>query len=216
LEKAGVSVGVVNSIVGRKSYRVRFQGQTGHAGTASMIERRDALQGAALFITRAHELVRTQFPEGVLNCGDLQVRPGSMTTIPGEANVIVETRHVDEGHLAQMEAALQILAQECAVAAHVDVNFVCTNHIPAAQMDEGVTEAIEQACEIIGVSHLRLPSYASHNAQVLSTFTPSGMFFIPSINGLSHNPEEFSRWEDIVNGTNVLLHAIIHLAINLP
>lgn len=216
LEKTGVNIGIVNSIVGRKSYRVLFLGQTGHAGTASMVERRDALQGAALFVTRAHELVRTHFPDGVLNCGDLQVRPGTLTTVPGEANVIIESRHVDEEQLASMEVVLRELAQECAFATRVDTSFVCTNHIPAAHMAPEITEAIELACEINEVSSLHLPSYASHNAQVMSTFTPSGMLFIPSVNGLSHNPEEFSHWEDVVNGTNVLLHTIIQLGFSLP
>lgn len=213
LEKAGINIGVVSSIVGRKSYRMQFTGQTGHGGTASMTERRDALQGAALFITRAHALIRDAFPEGVLNCGDLRVKPGALTTIPGEADVIVEARHVSEDILAEMETRLLWLAEECAADCRVSVAVRCTNHIPVAHMDEHVQQAIEEACAVTGVSHVRLSSYASHNAQVMSSFTPSGMLFVPSINGLSHNPDESSRWEDIVTGTNVLLHAILRLAL---
>jgi acetylornithine deacetylase/succinyl-diaminopimelate desuccinylase-like protein len=73
-------------------------------------------------------------------------------------------------------------------------------------------ENIEKACDQLGVSHCRLASYASHNAQMMSAFTSSGLLFIPSVNGISHHPAEHSRWEDVVAGTNVLLHAILNLA----
>ncbi|HLV36804.1 MAG TPA: M20/M25/M40 family metallo-hydrolase, partial [Spirillospora sp.] len=73
---------------------------------------------------------------------------------------------------------------------------------------------IEKACRITGVTHQRLASYASHNAQTMSSFTPTGLFFIPSIGGISHNPAEYSRWEDVVNGTNVLLHTLIAMALS--
>jgi N-carbamoyl-L-amino-acid hydrolase len=124
----------------------------------------------------------------------------------------VEWRHASPALLDEMERALLALAQDCAAAANVTAETRQLAHIPAAQMAQGVTDAIERACKIVGVTHTRMASYASHNAQVMSAFTPSGMLFIPSLNGLSHNPEEYSRWEDVVKGANVLLHAILDLA----
>lgn len=212
LERAGIDIGVVTGIVGRDFYRIAFNGQAGHSGTTSMRERRDALQGAALFVTRAHKLVRQDFPEGVLNCGSLEVKPGARTIIPSEATVIVECRHVNEMQLRAMEEALTALAKDCARACRLTTTVERTGHIPTAAMNEGILGVIERACDRLGASHMRLASYASHNAQMMSTFTPSGMFFIPSVNGISHNPAEFSRWEDVVNGTNVLLHAVLNLS----
>ena len=216
LEQANRQIGIVERIVGRKSYRVVFHGQAGHAGTASMMERRDALQGAALFIIQAHDLVRQEFPEGVLNCGNVQVKPGAMTIIPNEATVIMEARHINEEDLAAMELALGGLAQTCAENWRLGFDFSCTNHIPVALMNPQIIHGIEQACNEVGASYIHLSSYASHNAQVMSRVVPGGMLFIPSVNGVSHNPEEFSRWEDVITGTNVLLHSIIHLALNSP
>jgi len=214
LERGQIEIGVVTGIVARMSYSLTFHGQATHAGTASMRERHDALQGAARFITRAHELVREHYPEGALNCTGLEVRPGTLTTVPGEARLLVEWRHTSQALLDEMERGLLALAQECAAAANVTVETRRLAHIPAAQMSPVVIDAIERACKIVGVTHTRMASYASHNAQVMSAFTPTGMLFIPSLNGISHNPDEFSRWEDVVKGTNVLLHAIIELASN--
>jgi len=213
LERSRVDIGVVTGIVGRSSYQYAFHGQAGHSGTSSMWERRDALQGAAIFITRAHELVREHYPEGVINCGNVEVKPGTRTIIPSEVIVTIECRHVDEAMLSEMEQALIGLAHECAQAYRLTVTSDRFGHIATAMMSDSVIGAIEKACNQLGATHTRLASYASHNAQVMSTFTESGMLFIPSVNGISHNPAEFSRWEDVVRGTNVLMHAILNMAL---
>jgi hydantoinase/carbamoylase family amidase len=214
LEQSGADIGVVTAIVGRTSYRLNFIGQAGHAGTASMRDRRDALQGACQFVTRAHDLIREEFPEGALNCGKLEVLPGAITIIPSEACVTIECRHPDENVLAQMEAALLELARDCVHQHRLDMIPSPITRIPAAQMNSRITEAIENACAALGVVYQELASYASHNAQIMSTFAPSGLFFIPSVGGISHNPAEYSHWEDVVNGANVLLHAVLMLALS--
>jgi N-carbamoyl-L-amino-acid hydrolase len=213
LERAQTAIGVVTGVVGRSSYMCTFHGQAGHSGTASMYERKDALQGASLFVLRAHELVRKQFPDGTLNCGNSQVAPGKITIIPDQVCVTVEVRNPNEAELDRMAQALTELAVECAD--HFALTFSTTPlaHIPAVMMNQYVIENIEKACEQVGASHHRLASYASHNAQVMSAFTPSGLLFIPSVNGTSHHPSELSRWEDVVKGTNVLLHTILNLAL---
>jgi hydantoinase/carbamoylase family amidase len=215
LERAGIEIGIVTGMVGRTSCKVSFYGHAGHSGTANMHDRQDALQGASLFVIRAHEMVREYYPQGVLNCGNLVVQPGAQSVIPSEAHVMVELRHENAEWLEDMEKDLRVLAEECAYQSRVGVSWARTGHIPAAIMDDRMVEIIESACSAVNVSHQRLCSYASHNAQVMSAFTPSAMVFIPSINGISHNPAEYSTWEDVENGANVLLHAIIRSCFSL-
>jgi hydantoinase/carbamoylase family amidase len=214
LEHSGADIGVVTAIVGRTSYRLNFVGQAGHGGTASMHNRHDALQGACHFVTQAHDLIREEFPAGALNCGNLEVHPGALTIIPSEACVTIECRHPDESVLAQMETAVLELARDCAHQYRVDVIPSPLTRIPAAQMNPRITEYIEKACATLGVTYQELASYASHNAQIMSAFAPSGLFFIPSVGGISHNPAEYSEWDDVVNGTNVMLHTILMLALS--
>ena len=215
LERAGKNIGIVTGIVGRVAYQYTFHGQAGHSGTASMVERRDALQGAAKYIIRAHGLVRERFPDGAFNCGQVQVLPGSLSIIPSECSITVEFRHPDENLLDDMERALCDLAEACAAEHNLTLSARLQNRIPAVMMDLRVIEQIERACNLVGVSYQRLASYASHNAQVMSSFVPSGLIFIPSVNGTSHHPAELSRWEDVVNGTNVLLNTILNLALSV-
>jgi hypothetical protein len=96
LETAGAAIGVVSNIVGRTTYEIVFHGQAGHSGTTDMYKRRDALRGAAQFITRAHDAMRARYGDGIFNCGDISVQPGKYNIIPSEARLIVEVRHIGE------------------------------------------------------------------------------------------------------------------------
>jgi N-carbamoyl-L-amino-acid hydrolase len=124
----------------------------------------------------------------------------------------MECRHPDEATLTRMEADLLALAETCASAHGLSLTHQRVIHMPAAPMDARMMAAIEEACRRAGVGrHTRLVSYAGHDAQMMSDFTPSGMIFIPSVNGISHNPKEFTAWPDVVAGVNVLLHTTLAL-----
>ncbi len=213
LEREGIQIGVVTGIVGRKRYDVTFYGQAGHSGTTDMYKRRDALRGAAQFIVRAHDLVRERFGDGIFNCGDITVKPGMFNIIPSEARLVVEIRHVDEQLMADMEREIISIAKQCAASTGLErePTFTVVTHMPAAKMEDSLIRAFEDSCQRLGVSHKRLVSYAGHSSQILSQIMPCGMIFIPSVGGISHHPSEFSRWEDVVSGANVLLHTTLAL-----
>lgn len=215
LERAGKPIGVVQGIVGRTNYEFTFIGEAGHSGTTDMYKRRDALRGAALFITRAHDLIRERFGDGIFNCGDIQVKPGVFNVIPAEARLVVELRHVDERIMAEMEREITAIAQQCAASTGLDTppTVATVTHMPAAQMTDGTIRAFEDACDELGCTHRRLISYAGHSAQILSQMIPCGMIFIPSVGGISHHPSEFSEWDVVIAGANVLLRTVIRTAL---
>lgn len=212
LERGGYNIGVVNGIVGRKTLAVRFLGQAGHSGTTDMYRRRDALRGAALFITRAHDLVRERYGDGVFNCGNIEVKPGAFNIIPSLACLTVEFRHVNKALMHEMETGLTRLARECAASYGLQVEIEKVQSMPAASMDETLQAVIDNACSTLGLMATHLVSYSGHDAQTMAAITPSGMIFIPSVGGVSHHPGEFSSWDDVVNGANVLLHTVLALA----
>ncbi len=212
LFRAGVNVGAVTGIVGRTTYQLTFIGQAGHSGTTDMYKRRDALRGAALFVVRAHDTVRERYGDGIFNVGDISVEPGQFNIIPSRACLYMECRHISEKLLSEMETTLLSIARECAAANGLEVEPQHVSHIPAATMAAGVIQTVEDAAESLGLSHVRLFSYSGHSAQVLSRITPTGMIFIPSVDGISHHPKEFTEWGDVVNGANVLLQSILRLA----
>jgi len=75
--------------------------------------------------------------------------------------------------------------------------------------DPAMQEKIEAAATGLGLKTMRLPSGAGHDAQMMAKIAPIGMIFVPSVDGISHSPKEFTRWQDCANGANVLLQTIL-------
>ena len=81
----------------------------------------------------------------------------------------------------------------------------------AALSDPAVRAVITQAAQNLGLSTQIMPSGAGHDAQDLARIGPMGMIFVPSVKGISHSPQEFTRPEDVENGANTLLQTILRL-----
>jgi N-carbamoyl-L-amino-acid hydrolase len=212
LDKAKKQIGIVSQIVGRSVFNFSFLGEATHAATTSRERQRDALQGAAKFITEMHRMAREDYVGGVANCGNVNVQPGAYNVVPELAFLRVELRHFDEAILSEMEERLVSIAQDIAAEFHLAVKAEAVLRRSVAVMDAHFREMIEAVCEEQGRSHMPVISYAGHDAQILSQFMPCAMIFVPSINGISHSPKEFTPWEDIEAGANVLLQTILRLA----
>lgn len=212
LERAGKQIGIVSGIVGRSAHNFIFYGEAAHAATTMPEKRRDALQGAAIFITEMHKMVHDEYPDGIVNCGNVHVEPGTFSIVPEEASLRVECRHPDSETLAEIESRLIRLAQDCAKLFRLSVNVKTVLRRPVAHMDADLRQIIEEVCRARKCSYMEVLGYAGHDAQILSRITPAAMIFLPSQDGISHNPREHTDWEDIVTGSNVLLHTVLRLA----
>jgi N-carbamoyl-L-amino-acid hydrolase len=202
----------VTAIVGIRNVWLEFGGQAGHSGTTPMDRRADALWGASAFVSQARELVVSRFSPGGMNCGYLYLEPGSFNVIPAEVRLGLEIRHGSEAELDRMETALLALAAEVAQAYGLRLSI---EPVPGAcvatPMDARLLHLVEQAAADLGLDHTRLLSLAGHDAQNLAPFVPTALFFVPSVAGISHQPAEFTRPEDVANGANLLLHTLLRL-----
>jgi N-carbamoyl-L-amino-acid hydrolase len=211
LEEARIDVGVVTGIVGIRSCWLRFLGRAAHAGTEPLDRRADALWGAAAFVQRARDLVMDRFSPGVVNCGQILVAPGAFNIVPAEARLALEFRHGTEEQLDTMEHTLLHLAGQVATEHGLELRTEGASACIATPLDEAVIDAIERAADELSLSHTRLLSFAGHDTQAMQAVAPSGLIFVPSVGGVSHHPEEFTRDEDAVNGANVLLNTLLEL-----
>lgn len=213
LHECDCELGIVDWIVGRTTYNVSFYGEAAHAGTTTAEERRDALQGAAAFIIAAHELVTKHFPRGVVNCGHVSVKPKTYNVVPSEASLRVEFRHPEAATLNEMEARLIRLTQDCARSYQLSVGTQRELHREPEQMSPEFVRQFEQACRAAKVRSMPVVSYSGHNAQIMNQMAPAGMIFLPSVDGISHNPKEYTEWRHVETGANVLLRAMLQLAV---
>ena len=212
LERAGINIGIVSAIVGIWSYRLSFIGRADHAGSTTMDDRLDASLGASAFTLAARELVMKDFPNCVVNVGKMDFAPGAFNIVPARVDLALEFRSPDAEEFDRLDAALIELAQResSRFGLELKIDFL-GKHSPSIMHDK-VRNAFASACDDLGLSHVSLSSGAGHDGQSLSDLCPVGMIFVPSVDGASHSPREFTKWEDCVNGANVLLRAALRLA----
>ncbi len=211
LERAGTDIGIVTAIVGIWSYRLSFIGKADHAGSTTMEDRRDASLGASAFTLAAREMVMKDFPNCVVNVGKMDFAPGAFNIVPARVDVSLEFRSPDEEEFNRLDKALLDLAGEQAARFGLELQTEFLGKHSPSIMSEVVRKAYADACNDLGLSHMPLPSGAGHDGQSLADLCPVGMIFVPSVDGASHSPREFTKWEDCVNGANVLLQAALRL-----
>lgn len=209
LEDAGTQIGIVTAIVGISSYRLAFLGRPEHAGTAGMETRLDASQGACAFTLAARQIVLEKFPGCVANVGEMEFSPGAFNIVPGRVDLGLEFRAPEATRLDRLESALLEAAKISADRYGLGLEIAFLGSHQPSPMSEQIQSAIKSACLELDLSHTSMPSFAGHDAQSLAHLCPVGMIFIPSVGGISHAPGEFSRWEDCLNGANVLLRAAL-------
>ena len=212
LEREGVKIGVVTAIVGSRSFRLVLRGAGGHAGGLPMDARRDAAVAAARLILSVREIVMRDFPRAVATVGDVRLEPGAFNVVPGVARLALEFRSQDEGELDAIESALLGRARADAEAHGIGFEVTPVARWQPTRLDSSVGDEIEWAAGDLGLTTKRLSSGAGHDAQTLAALTPTGMIFVPSVGGVSHDPREHTAWGDVVNGANVLLRTVERLA----
>ncbi|HXR10915.1 MAG TPA: Zn-dependent hydrolase [Gaiellaceae bacterium] len=212
LERERIDIGIVTAIVGSRSFRLSFGGERRHAGTTPMGARKDAALGAARVVVAVEETVVRDFPDCVATVGDIAIEPGAFNVVPGRAQLALEFRSPQLPALEALETALLAAAAREASAAGLSLGVEAVGRWEPTELDRSVRGAIAEAARAVGVSTLELVSGAGHDAQALAAVTPSGMIFVPSVGGVSHDPAEHTRWQDCVNGANVLLATALALA----
>ncbi len=211
LDQTGVAVGVVEGIVGIRSWEVTVTGFANHAGTTPMDQRKNALLAASEVILAVDRLVKAMPGRQVGTVGRLQVRPGAQNVIPGEVEFSIEIRDLSTDTLDRLWAEIRGAVEP--IMARQGTSWAArerASNLPAIAA-EPVRGVIDRAARGLGLSTRSMPSGAGHDAQNLARIGPMGMIFIPSVGGISHSPREYTRPEDVTNGVNVLLQTVLQL-----
>jgi len=210
LERQRASVGIVETIVGIQRFGVTFRGRADHAGTTPLQDRKDALMGAAELIRRAHDLILTEgTPASRVTVGFMHVKPGVPNIVPAEAYLTLELRDVSSAKLEQLQARSRDLVHRVATEWGLTSSIETILNINPVPLSTDLQQAIQSAADELGCSTMRLPAMAGHDAQVVGSIAPAAMIFVPSRDGRSHSPAEFTSEDDIDRGANVLLNALL-------
>ncbi len=206
LIRAGKRVGLVTHVSGIRRWRVESVGETNHAGTTPMRERRDALVPIAGMVGRLPQLVRG-VENGVITCGVIGAEPGVANVIPDRAWAIIEHRAPTERDQDEIARRLkELVATTGPRAPGVGLDLTSISAVRPTPMSEEVTARLEEVCRKLNVESMRMESMAAHDAMAVARVAPAGLFFIPSLKGVSHRPDEDSRKEDIKLAGEILFN----------
>lgn len=212
LEMEKQSVGVISGIVGQRRYNIHLTGEANHAGTTLMKYRHDVVQVFARIVTESIAKAKAEGDPLVLTFGKIVVRPNTVNVVPGDALFTMDCRHTDKATLSrfteEIEADMQRIAAEMGVQIEIDRWM---DEVPVP-MHPDVISVIETACREKQLNYRMMHSGAGHDSQIIAPRIPTGMIFVPSKGGISHNPAEETALEDLKQGIEALRETLYRLA----
>ena len=212
LETEEKSVGVVHSIVGQRRFNIEISGQANHAGTTPMGYRKDTVFATSQMVSEIITAARKHGDPLVATVGKIEVTPNVVNVVPGNTLFTLDIRHTEKDALVQFtEEVYEILnrlAQEHQVGLNIDM-WMDEDPVP---MDKNIVDLMIKQCEENGLNYKLMHSGAGHDSQIFAPKIPTAMIFVPSRDGISHNPAEYTEPADLAEGVKALMGALYELA----
>ena len=212
LENTNTTIGAVTGVQGISWTEFELQGVSNHAGTTPMHLRHDAGYVAAAIAVEARAIATDFGANQVATVGVSELTPNLINVIANRARVTVDLRNTSDAKLTQSETRLLGFATDTAAAEGVTLEKRSLVRFSPVEFDTVIIDMIEKAAAASDYTYCRLPSGAGHDAQMFAPNCPTGMIFIPSTQGISHNENEFSSEQDIAAGMDVLMKVLLELS----
>ena len=212
LEFHETQIGVVEGVQGISWTEVTLRGQSNHAGTTPMPLRRDAGLAACRIASEVRDLAHNIGDSQVGTVGSIALVPNLVNVIAGAAVMTVDLRNTSEAMLVHAESRLDEIVSRNAAAEHLEASQRRTARFEPVEFHPAVIDLVERCAADAGLTHRRMPSGAGHDAQMMARVCPTAMIFVPSFDGVSHNPAEHTDPADIEAGANLLADVVWRLA----
>ncbi|KAF3986954.1 hypothetical protein FT663_04117 [Candidozyma haemuli var. vulneris] len=211
LEETNKKIGLVQGIQALRWFEVKVKGKAQHTGTTPLRSRSDALLAASKMVVRGNEIAHKH--DGLCSVGIMELVPAVVNVIPEDVRYIVDMRNPDDTKLNKMFDEFQAAVKEITKESGVKLSFELKEllHQKAVHFDETCKKCIkDSATELYGADQtLPIVSGAGHDSGLTALKCPTAMIFIPSRDGVSHNPEEYSTPEQVHEGLEVMLNAVL-------
>ncbi|TCS35666.1 M20 family metallo-hydrolase [Reinekea marinisedimentorum] len=211
LDEENIEIGVVEGVQGISWHEYTFYGNSNHAGTTPMAYRNDAGLVAAKINVFANELALS-IPSQLATVGALEIKPNLVNVIPAFARFTVDLRNCDEALLQSAESRLDTYITEQTERHGLTFEKRKLARFEPVPFNKHLVDGIEASAMENDLTSKRLYSGAGHDAQMFAPHCPTTMIFVPSVGGISHNIKEYTTPEQVTNGANVLLQAVLNVA----
>lgn len=211
LEDNNKDIGLVETIVGLDRYDVKIKGKSGHAGTTPMNNRQDALVVASKLILSVNRIAREVGDGTVGTVGEIQVSPNASNVIPGHVEFSVDVRSTKEENIKRVYDEFLKEIDNIKEEEDIDIEITKSLYVPPVNMSEEIIDTMEKISNRLGYKYMRMNSGAGHDAMNMAKIAETSMIFVPSKNGLSHHPDEWTDYEDLKKGIEVMLNTVLEL-----
>ena len=212
LERENTQIGVVENLQGISWQEVIFRGQANHAGTTPMQGRKDAGFCAASLAVYVRQLATKFGNDQVATVGELELIPNVINVVPSSARITIDLRNTNNDILIEAENLVSNKINQLCIQENTTSESRILARFDPVLFNQGIAGIIEKNARKLNLSQRRMTSGAGHDAQMMSRICPSAMIFVPSKDGISHNPREHTDADDLVAGTNVLFRSMLELA----
>jgi len=212
LEQTNVKIGAVTGVQGISWQEVTITGQSNHAGTTPMSMRKDPSYVAAKIAVFLRDLADRYGGHQVCTVGKIDLFPNLINVIPAKAVMSLDVRNTDDQILMEAELEISGFIKSLSHSESVEIASRSLTRFEPVIFHPQVIDIVERISASHSPSVVRMPSGAGHDAQMFARVCPSAMVFVPSVEGISHNPAEFTEPKDLVLGTNILLQVLIELS----
>ena len=203
LEERNIPIGIVTGIVEIARGDIKVVGRNDHAGTTPMEIRHDALAATSELVLALEATCKAS--AGIVGTiGKMDVFPNALNVIPGLVNIGMELRSLDEEIIKDAIKKFKLKLENIQHSRGIEITCDTWTSSQKVIFDEALVTLASAICDKLGIPHLLLPSGAGHDAGHLARITPAGMIFVPSKGGRSHCPEEWTDFDHIVRGVELL------------
>ncbi len=211
LEAENDAFGAVTGVQGISWQELTIVGQSNHAGTTPMHLRHDPAYVAAMMTVYLREIAERFGGDQVCTVGKVDLHPNLINVIPARATITLDVRNTDEDTLRDAEHLIDTFCFQIEQDEGVSITKRQLARFEPVTFDERVIALVERRAQEVDARVRRMPSGAGHDAQMLARICPSAMIFVPSKDGISHNPREHTEPDELVNGANVLFRVMLDL-----
>ncbi len=211
LEVEGITIGAVTGVQGISWTEMTITGESNHAGTTPMTLRHDSGFAAASISTYVRELSIEMGGSQVATVGRLELNPNLVNVVAGSAVLTVDLRNTVEERLLEAESKLSDFISELSLSEGLKIEKRQLARFEPVEFNQEVVNTVENVASRMGHPVMQLPSGAGHDAQMMARVCPTGMVFVPSHKGISHNPAEHTDADDLIAGCDVLFQTILEL-----
>jgi N-carbamoyl-L-amino-acid hydrolase len=213
LEQRAKTIGVVTGVQHMSRHEVIVRGQEAHAGPTPMDMRKDPVRVLADVLPAMYATAARHGKDARFTVGIIETSPGSPNTVPGQLRFTVDLRHPDGGAYRSLRSEIDGVVHAALARQGLEGSMRCVWEAPGVVFDPACIDAVRHAAEALGCAAMEIVSGAGHDSCNTAAVVPTSMIFVPCAGGLSHNEAESAAPAHLETGANVLMHAMLSLAI---